>query len=325
MLLEITSGLAKLHKKDQCHGQLKSSNLFLVEGRIVLGDLGLPRSEKVGMMPVQSLYYAAPEVLRDGPYTIKSDIWSLGCILYELLTLHTPFKAPDVNTLFRKVIKSKFEDPPETFPDCLNQLVRNMLKVNAHDRIKCEAILNSKDLYRAIKFFKLDFRAGFEFMWDLDPAMVTLMKSFGRAIDSSPKHNKSPTLISLTGESPKHSSTTGSPKHGMSPKHFDKRRDSMTIIETLVVNQTGDEEPATSDRIPRWLQTLKHRKQIKLTKVNDSNPLLRENARVERPSESMREYIRQLVKKRLNKKLKDAGIGTEESPRDWVRIPSIKP
>jgi len=45
-------------------------------------------------------YYASPEVWRDQPYDNKSDIWSLGCVLYEIITLNPPFTAPNLDKLY---------------------------------------------------------------------------------------------------------------------------------------------------------------------------------------------------------------------------------
>ena len=51
-------------------------------------------------------YYASPEVWRDKPYSYKSDIWSLGCVLYEMACLRPPFKANDMKGLYAKVTKA---------------------------------------------------------------------------------------------------------------------------------------------------------------------------------------------------------------------------
>lgn len=48
-------------------------------------------------------YYASPEVWKDQPYDYKSDIWSLGCVLYEICSLKPPFRADDMEGLFNKV------------------------------------------------------------------------------------------------------------------------------------------------------------------------------------------------------------------------------
>ena len=55
-------------------------------------------------------YYASPEVWKDQPYGSKSDIWSLGCVLYEMVTLKPPFRANDMNGLYKRVLKGNY--PP---------------------------------------------------------------------------------------------------------------------------------------------------------------------------------------------------------------------
>lgn len=50
-------------------------------------------------------YYASPEVWKDEAYDWRSDIWSLGCVLYEMTTLKPPFRAQNMEGLYQKVIK----------------------------------------------------------------------------------------------------------------------------------------------------------------------------------------------------------------------------
>lgn len=50
-------------------------------------------------------YYASPEVWNDQPYNAKSDIWSLGCLMYELCALRPPFRGKDMEALYERVIR----------------------------------------------------------------------------------------------------------------------------------------------------------------------------------------------------------------------------
>ncbi len=63
-----------------------------------LGDLNVSKIAKNGLLYTQTgtPYYASPEVWKDEPYDAKSDIWSLGCVIYEMTTLEPPFKAEDM-------------------------------------------------------------------------------------------------------------------------------------------------------------------------------------------------------------------------------------
>lgn len=53
-------------------------------------------------------YYASPEVWKDQPYDWRSDIWSLGCVLYEMITLKPPFRAQNMEGLYKKVVRGLY-------------------------------------------------------------------------------------------------------------------------------------------------------------------------------------------------------------------------
>jgi NIMA (never in mitosis gene a)-related kinase len=57
-------------------------------------------------------YYASPEVWQDKPYDFKSDVWSMGCIVYEMACLQLPFQAKDMESLFRRVVKGEYKPIP---------------------------------------------------------------------------------------------------------------------------------------------------------------------------------------------------------------------
>ena len=74
-----------------------------------LGDLNVSKVIKQGLGYTQTgtPYYASPEVWNEQPYNAKSDIWSLGCVLYEMIALKPPFQAKDMSSLYAKVSKGK--------------------------------------------------------------------------------------------------------------------------------------------------------------------------------------------------------------------------
>ena len=90
------AGLKAVHDFKVCHRDIKSANIFVtLRGEIKLGDFNVSKVAKRGMLHTQTgtPYYASPEVWKDKPYDQRSDVWSLGCVLYEMSMLRPPFKA----------------------------------------------------------------------------------------------------------------------------------------------------------------------------------------------------------------------------------------
>lgn len=82
-------------------------------------------------------YYASPEVWKDQPYDSKSDIWSLGCVLYEMITLRPPFRAENMEGLFNKVIKGQINKIPDRFSTDLAEIVKLLIQVAPDLRPGC--------------------------------------------------------------------------------------------------------------------------------------------------------------------------------------------
>ena len=111
-LIQIIQGLKYLHENKVMHRDLKCANIFLLKnGTVKLGDLNVSKIVKMGMCSTQTgtPYYASPEVWADKPYDYKSDIWSVGCIIYELCTLKPPFRGSNLDKLFKSVTKGKIK------------------------------------------------------------------------------------------------------------------------------------------------------------------------------------------------------------------------
>lgn len=108
VFINVVRALKSLHDLKIMHRDLKSANVFLAKKGIAkLGDMNVSKVAQKGLSYTQTgtPYYASPEVWKDEAYDIKSDIWSLGCVLYEMITLKPPFRADDMQGLYKKVLK----------------------------------------------------------------------------------------------------------------------------------------------------------------------------------------------------------------------------
>ncbi|XP_028857573.1 serine/threonine-protein kinase Nek3 isoform X2 [Denticeps clupeoides] len=153
---QMCAGTLHVHDKRVLHRDLKSKNVFLTDnGTVKLGDFGsacvLNSAEGVAKSYVGTPYYVSPEVWDNKPYNNKSDVWSLGCVLYELCTLRHPFQARSWKSLILKVCRGSYDPLPQNLPYELHHLVKNMLKTNPRDRPSVRTILSSHRVSRLLR------------------------------------------------------------------------------------------------------------------------------------------------------------------------------
>lgn len=127
------------------HRDLKCANIFLnKDGTVKLGDLNVSKVAKMGLVYTQTgtPYYASPEVWQDKPYDNRSDIWSLGWVIYEMITLRPPFTANSMQELCSRVKKGVYPKIPSTFSRDLSTVITTLLQVSPLMRPSCEQILH---------------------------------------------------------------------------------------------------------------------------------------------------------------------------------------
>lgn len=122
------------------HRDIKPANVFLDgAGNVKLGDFGLAcklDADQPGCIEtmVGTPFYMSPEVMKGEMYNTKSDVWSLGCLIYELCTLKPPFHAQNIKELASKVSTGRFERIPPHYSDSLQRVLNSLLLVNQEQR-----------------------------------------------------------------------------------------------------------------------------------------------------------------------------------------------
>ncbi|XP_029111511.1 serine/threonine-protein kinase Nek3 isoform X2 [Scleropages formosus] len=149
-------GTKYIHDQRVLHRDLKSKNIFLASnGAVKLGDFGsacvLKSSEAYAYTYVGTPYYVSPEIWDSKPYNNKSDVWSLGCVLYELCTLRHPFQAASWKSLILKVCRGAYPPLPSHLPYELHHLIKHMFKTNPRDRPSLNTILTSHRISRLLR------------------------------------------------------------------------------------------------------------------------------------------------------------------------------
>ncbi|RDA95293.1 hypothetical protein CP533_3491 [Ophiocordyceps camponoti-saundersi (nom. inval.)] len=128
------------------HRDLKPENVFLGEDNSVkLGDFGLSKmikSHDFASTYVGTPFYMSPEICAAEKYTLKSDIWSLGCIIYELCAREPPFNAKTHFQLVQKIKEAKVPPLPDVYSAELSQVIRDCLRLNPDRRPDTAQLLN---------------------------------------------------------------------------------------------------------------------------------------------------------------------------------------
>ena len=149
--IQIARGLQALHAQKILHRDVKTANVLRMSGEIVkLGDLGVAKLMKGAMTNTQigTPHYMPPEVWRNRPYTFNSDVWALGCVLFEMCTFSVPFEARSMEELRFKVMKGKFPALPAVYSSDMQKMVRWLMIAEPSQRPDIDQVLEHASVLR---------------------------------------------------------------------------------------------------------------------------------------------------------------------------------
>jgi NIMA (never in mitosis gene a)-related kinase len=157
--LQLAFALSYIHDKKILHRDLKTSNIFLSSsGFVKIGDFGISKILEGTLENAETIvgtpYYMSPEVCENVPYSYKSDVWALGCVVYELCTLSHAFAANNLLGLVYKIVQEKQEPIPSIYSGDLNHLVQKMLIKNFRNRPSIKDIIGMPWIRKTAENFK---------------------------------------------------------------------------------------------------------------------------------------------------------------------------
>jgi len=147
---QVADAVSYVHQQKMVHRDIKSRNIFLCRtGKALLGDFGLVRllesTCELAHTRVGTPYYLSPEIIQKQPYNYKTDIWSLGVLLYEMAALQRPF-AGTLETLPKIILSGRYEKLGDQYSQGLHDLVAGMLQVDPGRRMDLAAALGGQVL-----------------------------------------------------------------------------------------------------------------------------------------------------------------------------------
>ena len=154
IFIQMVKGLNELHKKKIIHRDLKSANIFLMKNGICkLGDLNVAKVVENGLLRTQTgtPYFASPEIWEDKPYNFKSDIWSIGCILYQMAGLKMPFQGKNIKEVYHNLKSINIPPLPDIYSPDLMYMVKKLLKLNPDQRPSTQEILDDEIIKNRMK------------------------------------------------------------------------------------------------------------------------------------------------------------------------------
>uniref|UniRef100_A0A8D2LUC5 Serine/threonine-protein kinase Nek11 n=1 Tax=Varanus komodoensis TaxID=61221 RepID=A0A8D2LUC5_VARKO len=159
--IQLLLGVNYMHERRILHRDLKAKNIFLKNNLVKIGDFGVSRllmgSCDLATTFTGTPFYMSPEALQHQGYNTKSDIWSLGCILYEMCCLDHVFAGHNFLSVVLKIVESETPSLPDTYARELDALLHSMLSKDPSLRPSAAEILHVPYIDHQLQIMKYKF------------------------------------------------------------------------------------------------------------------------------------------------------------------------
>ncbi len=129
---QLCDALVHVHARKILHRDIKSANIFLDKSdNIKIGDLGIGKAlngtNELARTVIGTPYFMSPELLLNQPYSYKSDMWAVGCLVFELCAQKPPYEARDMSGLVMKITQAPTPPLPSGYSPALNELYQALM------------------------------------------------------------------------------------------------------------------------------------------------------------------------------------------------------
>ena len=342
LFIQIVIGLAELHNMKILHRDLKTSNIFLTKNYdIKIGDLGVSKKlskEDFAKTIIGTPYYLSPEICNEKPYNEKSDIWALGCILYELCTFKHPFDTTNQAALINKILKESPKPIPFTFDYYFNEIIKKLLQKNMNKRPSCKLILKDMHIMGKAKELKLyhKYQKLIEYKTSLSKTRNN-KNNLKIGIDENNIHNEKTSFFILkTNENnlniktrPRSCSKNKKvEKHILNEnKKFKIKKNGIPVSKKNPFANEKNSKIIVNQIKPEINKSIKNRKSSKNKSIKKENKSINKNSKIKDEQKNLKEYLidtLEMNKNRFNKNEKIIEKDSSFSDKENYDMNSLK-